>query len=393
MTLTGVVFFLLKWFEFIVLFLAGKSLESTKTQKRYWRIAIIPIVVFGLVEGLRWGRLIDWNNAVVEYEELDSFINIRNVSNPLYTIILYLLKTIGLKYPFFVVLQCCFLMFSSLFFLQDYKKYLRWILPCLIMAFVSNENFIRFYFSLSFVFVALYYYFHNSFKKYFLYSIIAGLVHFGQIPFLLLFPFLKFLNKRAFPRLISILLYIVCLFFVDISQLDILVRASDYIVSMFGVESEYALLSRLNSMNDIINGTAYGTEGHLFTRSLTSLFLSALLYVPLIWMTPSCLKNEQFGNMIYNLTVINLILTTIFGQAELLQRIPLTFNIFVVISFAAVVIDNFHCKGSVLIIYTYLMLFIYFYAFLNAPFVREDYMMYFLWDSNGAATNFAPYLQ
>ena len=392
MTFTGVVFFLLKWIEIIVLYLTGKALESTKTRKKYWRIAVTPIVVFALVEGLRWGRLIDWNNAVEEYDELDSFFNIINLSNPLYTIVLYLLKGLGFQYPFFVILQCGFLMFSSLFLLQDYKKYLRWILPCLLMAFVSNENFIRFYFSLSFVFIALYYYFHNILWKYILFSIIACLIHFSQIPFLLIFPFLKFLNKRSFPRLISILIYVVCLFFVDISQMDILVWASDYIVSLFGMESEYALLSRLNSMNDIINGTAYGTEGHLFTRSLANMISSALLYVPLIWMAPSCLKKEQYSNLIYNMTIINLILTAIFGQAELLQRIPLMFNIFVVITFAAVVFDNLQHKGLLLFIYTCLMLIIYFYPFLNAPFVREDYMMYFLWDSKGAATNFTPYL-
>ena len=390
MTTTGFVFLILKWIEFIMLFLSGKALESTKTRNRYWQIAIIPIVVFALVEGLRWGRLIDWNNAVVEYSELNTFVNERNTSNPLYTVVVFSLKCLGLPYWFFVVLQCGFLMFSSLFLLQDYRRYLRWILPCLIMAFINNENFIRYYFAVSFLFIAIYYYLHGSIRNYVIFSVTTALIHFSQVPLLLLVPFINRLDKRKFSRAYAIVIYLVCLFLVDISQMSILVKISDYIVSLMGTESEYRLFSALNSMNDIISGTAYGTEERLFIRKLSNIIANALLYVPLLWMAPSYLKNIKYGNMIYNLTVLNLILTAVFGQAELLHRIPMSFNIFVVISFAAVVANSISKNKNVVLVY--MMLFIYFYAFLNAPFVREDYMMYFLWDSNGAATNYTPYL-
>lgn len=389
MTTVGFIFFILKWFEFIALFLSGKALETTKTRKEYWRIALIPIIVFALVEGLRWGRLIDWNNALVEYNELNSFITEQQQSNPLYTIILYSLKCLGFSFPFFVVLQCGFLFFSALFLLQDYKQYLRWVLPCLLIAFVNNENFIRFYFSVSFVFIAIYFYLNGSFKKYISFSVISVLVHFAQLPFVLLFPLVKFLNKKQFPEYICIVVYVVLLFFSNVSQMTFLVRASDYIVSVFGLESDYSLFSRLSSMDDIINGSAYGTEGRLFVRSWSNMVANVLLYVPLLLLAPACLKNAKYGNLVYNLTAINLILTALLGQAELLHRFPMTFNIFVVISFASVIVSNINKKGLFILIY--MMLFLYFYAFLNAPFVREDYMMYFLWDSNGAATNYMPY--
>ena len=391
MTTTGIIFFIIKWFEFFVLFLSGKELETTKTRQHYWRIAIIPIVVFALVEGLRWGRLIDWNNAVVEYEELNSFVNERNYSNPLYTILLYSLKCLGLPFSFFVVLQCGFLMYSALFILQDYKKYLRWILPCLIMVFVTNENFIRFYFALSFLFIAFYYYLHESIKRSILFSVISVLIHFAQIPLLLLLFCSKYFKNKQIPRKLGVFLYICSLFLADISQMDFLVSFSDYIVSVFGGGSDYRLFSSLNSMNDVINGTAYGTEGRLFTQKLSTKIANLIIYVPLIWMSSSYLRKERNGNLIYNLTVISLILATIFGQAELLHRFPQALYIFVAISFA-IVITNYINRGSYAFL-IYLMLFCYFYAFLNAPFVREDYMMYFLWDSNGAATNFAPYYQ
>ena len=276
MTTTGFVFLILKWIEFIMLFLSGKALESTKTRNRYWQIAIIPIVVFALVEGLRWGRLIDWNNAVVEYSELNTFVNERNTSNPLYTVVVFSLKCLGLPYWFFVVLQCGFLMFSSLFLLQDYRRYLRWILPCLIMAFINNENFIRYYFAVSFLFIAIYYYLHGSIRNYVIFSVTTALIHFSQVPLLLLVPFINRLDKRKFSRAYAIVIYLVCLFLVDISQMSILVKISDYIVSLMGTESEYRLFSALNSMNDIISGTAYGTEERLFIRKLSNIIANAI---------------------------------------------------------------------------------------------------------------------
>lgn len=389
MTVTAFVFFVLKWVEFLVLFISGKALETTKTRKDYWRIAVVPIIIFALVEGLRWGRLIDWNNAVVEYNELSSFITESQISNPLYTIILYTLKCLGFSYPFFVVLQCGFLMYSALFLLQDYKKYSRWILPCLIIAFINNENFIRFYFAQSFLFIAIYYYLHHSLKKFFLFSVLTGLTHFAQIPILLVILFSKYLNNWQFPRIVGIVLLLGAIFIADISQMTFLVIASDYVVSLFGMGSEYALLSRLNSMSDIISGTAFGTEGRLFVASIFNKIGNALIYIPVIWMAPSCIKKDKFANLIYNMTVLNIIITPVLGQAELLHRFPMSFNIFVVMSFAAVVANNIHRNKTCLLVF--MMLFFYFYSFLNAPFVREDYMMYFLWDSNGAATNYAPY--
>ena len=373
-----------------MLFLSGKALESTKTRSRYWQIAIIPVVTFALVEGLRWGRLIDWNNAVVEYSELNSFINDRNRSNPLYTIVIYSLKCLGLPYSFFIILQCGFLLFSALFLLQDYRRYLRWILPGLLIAFLNNENFIRYYFAVSFLFIAIYYYLNGSIKKYVFFSIITALIHFSLVPLLLLVPFVKRLNKFKFSRVYAIVIYLVCLVLVDISQMSFLVKISDYIVSLTGTDSEYRLFGALNSMNDIISGTAYGTEERLMVRKVSNIIANALLYVPLLWLAPSCLKNIKHSNMIYNLTVLNLIFTAVFGQAELLHRIPMSFNIFVVISFAAVVANSISRNKNVVLVF--IMLFLYFFSFLNAPFVRDDYLMYFLWDSNGAETNYTPYL-
>lgn len=389
MTSTGFVFFTLKWIELLTLFLSGKALGSTSTRKNYWRIAIIPIVVFALVEGLRWGRLIDWNNSVVEYEELNSFVNDRNASNPLYTILLYILKCLGLPFPVFVVFQCGFLMFSALFLLQEYKKYLRWILPCLIMAFVNNENFVRFYFALSFLFIAFYYYLHGSFKKFIIFSLISLLIHFAQIPLVLLLACSRFFKNKQIPRSIGIALYTSSLFLADISQMDFLVSFSDYIFTMSGGESEYRFFTSLHNMHDIVNGSAYGTEGRLFIQKLSTKIAYLILYVPLIWMASSNLRKERYGILIYNITVISLVLATIFGQAELLQRFPQALYIFVALSFAVVIEKNIFKRDTAILIY--IMLFIFFYAFLNAPFVREDYMMYFLWDSGGAATNFAPY--
>lgn len=88
--------------------------------------------------------------------------------------------------------------------------------------------------------------------------------------------------------------------------------------------------------------------------------------------------------------VINIVLTPILGQVEVLVRFCYSFNIFTALCLG-VCAKNLLREGLAKRILISCMLFCYMYAFVNAPFVREDYQMYFLWDSNGRKTNWAPY--
>lgn len=391
MSIVGLVYFIIKWIEALVLYFFGKQMEYSSSKKSYWMAAIFPIIVFGLAEGLRWGHMYDYNVYAERYAAINAFFTMEEQSSPLFTIIVYTLKCIGISYQAFLVLQCAFLLTSSLVFLQEYKRYLRWALPLLLMAFSQNENVIRFYLSQSFMFIALYYYFKGkSDKKAFIYACCSCLIHFGQLPFVVMLFSLRLLNVKKIPRLYAIIAFILATFVISVSDMTFLVKWANLITSYFG-GSDYQLFAYLDSMDEIVSGEA-GRMGIIVAKLSTQL-KSLISFLPLIILGEKFLSQEKYGNMIYNLMIINIVLSPIFGQVELLMRFCYSFNIFVVIVMAIVLKKLFkdnkiqsHLLGS-------LILFCYMYAFLNSPFVRQDYEMYYIWDSYGKVTNWGPYLK
>lgn len=387
MTSVGIIYFFVKWIELLVLYFSGKRMEYCTSKKSYWKIAIVPIVAFALVEGLRWGRLYDYNVYAERYDLIDNFFTEEEKSSPLFTILVFTLKILGISYPVFLVIQCGFLMFSALFLLQKFKPYLRWTMPLLIITLVNNENVIRFYFSQSFVFISLYYFLENKYTKCTIYSFASILIHFAQIPFLLAFFLFGFLNAKRFTPKISVIIFLVSTFAINISDMNFLVNLATIISSYFG-NSDYQMFAYLNAMDSIIHGEA-GRMGFILAK-ITSQVKDVITYVPLLLFCPKCLENQRYGNLIYNLMVINIVLTPILGQVEVLVRFCYSFNIFTALCLG-VCAKNLLREGLAKRILISCMLFCYMYAFVNAPFVREDYQMYFLWDSNGRKTNWAPY--
>lgn len=397
MTTTAVIYFVLQWITFYILYVYGRKIDMSGSlyesdinqSKNYWRLAVIPILAYSLFLGLRWGHDIDYNIYAERYDSIDNIFAEEGRSSPFFTSIVLILKSIGVPYPIFIILQSGFLMFSALFFLRDYRGYLRWILPMLLIAFASNDNLIRYFLAQSFMFIGLYYFYHENMKKFVLYSIGASLTHFGLIPFALFVLCSKYFDKKFLPKYLVLIIYVVALFTVSISQMQYLVIASTYISSLFG-DSDFTMVGYLNAMDEIINGTGEGGT-LIFASSLTNKLKSLLTFIPLIYWGQSVLRDVKYGKYIYNMAVINLIFDTVLGQAEVLSRFIFSFNIYVVIALA-MIIKNWRLQGRGLpLLYSYLLIVFYCYALITAPFVREDYQMYFLWDSHGAVTNWAPY--
>ena len=367
-------------------------MDRADSRKRFWQLAFFPIVVYALVEGLRWGHLVDYNVYAVRYGFVDSWFTNVEHSSPMFTIIVYALKSIGVPYSMFIVLQCGFLMFSGIFLLQDYKTYAKWILPCFLIAFSANENFIRFFLGLSFFFIALYYLTKGNTVKYVLFSIVGCLIHFGVIPLIVFFMFSRILNKRSFPPIISCILFVVSTFAISISDLHIIVSVTDFLLKPFS-NADYQFVTYANSMDRVIMGEG-GAKLGVKTAQLSNQIKNLLTYVPVILLAPKWINRYEWGNFVYNVMIINIIISPIFTQVELMGRFTQALGIFCALG-VAVTFSNYTKKTLIVENKCYLILFLslfcYFYGFINSPFVRQDYEMYFIWDSNGAITNWAPY--
>lgn len=384
----SLIYFFVKLFEIIVFFKCGSLIEK-KGDKAYWKIALFPIIVFALIEGLRWGHDIDYNVYAVRFTMINSWLTYDERSSPLFTIIVYALKLVGGSYPLFLIIESFFLMFSAFLLLQLYRDRAKWIVPCFLIAFLPNENFIRFYFALAFVICSFYFFLE---KKYIRTSILllgAVSMHFAMfcvIGIYLLIPIL--MRKRIDPRIVIGFL-IVTLFFISVTSLDFLVLISQKLAHIFGNSNNVAV-AYLNGMDKIVSGN-HGQMG-LMHSSSTNTVKQMLIYVPLFWWGFDIIKKYRYGTFVHNISVLNVLVSPIFSQVEILCRMTNICNIFTAI-YMGIFMGEFFNKNAPRIRLLFIMLsfFCYFYAYINAPFVRENFQMYFLWNSNGNLTNWAPY--
>jgi len=389
MSSVAFVYLIVKTVEFFIFFLVGKKNENARSRIGYWKISSLAIIAFAFIEGLRWGHAIDYNVYAVRYMGIDAWLTFSERSSPFFTIIVYLLKLLGTPFQIFLILECGLLAFSMFFLFEQMKNYGRWLVPCFLIVLLPNENFIRFYFALSFFLFGLKFLLDGNRKFFFILSGIASLIHFAMVPIFLIFVFARILEKINLNKNVVIVLLIVSTFFVSIQHLGFLARISTAVANLFGNVDNVGF-AYLGGMDRIIAGEA-GKMG-LLSQKFSSQVKVLLYTIPIFYYTKNFLREYKWGNFSYNIAAIGAIITPVFNQVELLGRITNVLNIYLAVLMGCLACVFFRKNEKPWhIILAVVALICFFYPFINAPFTRPDYMMYFIWDSNGNDVNWAPY--
>lgn len=387
MTTIGLIYLLIKIIEIIVLYFVGINIETH--QKKYWRYALWAILIYAIVEGLRWGHMVDYNGYYYKYQNITTFADVSDNSSPAFALIVYFLKQLNINYHTFIFIQCAFLMYSCMYFLKDYRKMARYTLPCMIIALAMNENFIRTYLGISFFLFGFSLFLNRNHKMALLFFVISLLTHFAcgfMIPFVMLKPLL---SKAIIKPFYTTLFILFTTFFVSISSLSILVDISHLITSIMG-GTDHLALDYLNSMDRIIMGEG-GAKLGISNASYFSHIKTLLWSIPMLFVCYNKTSQISNGIYLYNLIVIGLIIYPVFSQVELLGRFTEQLLLYCPIFLGYMMTVNNESKErpipSILNIVTYLSIFVYMYGAINRPFVMEDSEMYFIWDSNGQPVN------
>ena len=82
MSTIRLIYILLHVLEIWMLFVAGRKMSQTKTDKEYWKASLWAFVPYVFVLGLRFGHNIDWNLYCVRYLEHKSMD--WNTTEPIY---------------------------------------------------------------------------------------------------------------------------------------------------------------------------------------------------------------------------------------------------------------------------------------------------------------------
>lgn len=388
-----IVYVLLKSLELVIFIYYGFILSKTKRQEEYWKKALVPILAFTIVEGLRFGRLIDYNVYYFRYESIGENFNSENYEL-LFKLIIYAFYNSGFSYPFFIAACSLFLIFSVFVLFQNYRQYLQYVLPLLPFCVVQSENYIRWYLAFSFVLLALYCLIQDQKRKAYLAFACAVFTHVGSA---LLLPILIFGNRldklQINPSVASVLCVITTLA-MSVSDMNILVGISNFLLSIGIGNIDSRIASYLSQTELLINGE-FGRSGYYAARTLSNNIRILLAFIPLIIYGKRIMRCERYGLLIYNLFVIGAILYPILSTVEIFDRYAsaLTFFSCIVCGVTfCVVMKNKYVYGKLVTIILGLCFFANLWPSISViPSRENDNEMLFIWDANGR--NFLPYWQ
>lgn len=309
----------------VTMFLGGNMLSKSSSSRDFWHKALIPILMYGVVVGLRFGRMVDWNLYYFRFLEIGKNFEKSNYEI-LFKIFNYIFYSIGLPYWFFIFCESLLLMFSLLFLFQYFKKELFFILPLCLDLIHNNELYIRWYFAVCFFVVAISFIIYSMPKKAYIFMLIACLVHYGMVPLIPIVLFAKYLNKYAISPKVACILFLVTTLGMKVSQLSFFTEISNYILGLGLVTNDSAEFY-LSRTEDLINGDL-GNIGIRDSMSYITQMRLFIAYIPIILFSEKSCAKRKYGKLIYNIFVVGAIVSPLFNSIEITDRYSSLFLLF-----------------------------------------------------------------
>lgn len=387
MSTIRLIYIILHILEIWLLFVAGKKMSKTTTNREYWRKSLWAFIPYVFVLGLRFGHNIDWNyycKTYVQHQVMDW-----NTTEPLFNYIFYFFNSIGTPYFIVISLQVALFMYSFLLVCKYFRKCLYYVLPLLPVVAQSNDNYIRWYWAVSFILIGFYWLLSDKKRKYLISIVffIAGvLVHNGSLVLLLFIPAYFFFNKRFFSQKISAVAIFISVFFISIAIMSFVNDIATYLYLLGGDFIQDANVSQY--LLKIDNITSEGLSDVTGIKEY-GIFTKCIVYVsflPVIIYAPKFLAKYKYGILFYNLFIIGAFLNPFFSTVEIFDRYSKTLLIFQAIvagiTYYKLLSDKY--KNEILKLFCILSMFCCFYPFMKYSLLtKSDYKMMYIWDSDG----------
>jgi len=381
------IYILLHIFEIWMLFIAGKKMSQAKTDRSYWKASLWAFIPYVFVLGLRFGHNIDWNHYSRRYSEMTMMD--WSTTEPIYNFIFYILNTNGIPYFVFISLQVAFFMFSFLLLAKHFRKCLHFVLPLLPVVAQSNDNYIRWYWAVSFILIGFYILMSEKKNKLLkcMFLFACGFaVHNGAIVLLLLIPAYYWLQNRYLPPLVSTITVFISVFFLTIAVVKPLSDLATFIYLSSGdaiVEAKVS--SYLLKINDIAEGGLTDVTG-IKNYGIRDKIITFVSFLPVILYGPKYLKRYKYGILCYNIFIIGAFLNPFFSTVEIFDRYSTMLLIFQAIVAGVVYYmmlkDRFVSQNLKLL--CVLSMLCCFYPFARYTLlVQQEYRMMYIWDANG----------
>ncbi len=328
---------------FLFFIVWGKYNYNIKNNTRFWLVALLPILAFTLITGMRYGWGNDYMWYKYQFEQALSNDFALQDTQFAWRFLNQLLNKIGFNYVgafmFYslVPVTCAFVLIRS------YGKASKYMYALLIPAIlVSITSTIRQGFSTSFLFLALYFFKDRQWIGVVISVLLAGLFHLGTVVVALIIIFFKlFVNKYPLNWKITVPLL---LFFTYIFDVSVVSGLSNYLSGFSLGDSNFS--NYLENSDQWFSNEAINVEA--FERGLFSNIIWTLFYISFIYLGYRALKIKPNFEIIYlyNSVVFGIVFYQAVRWFEIWRRFaePLISFYFIVLGYSLYVLSKKYVK-------------------------------------------------
>lgn len=374
-------YIILKLCQILGMFLVSFWVAKSKTDKVYWKRAVVLILIWSIVDGLRFGRDQDYNSYYPRFVAMSVGRNPEDYEFLFYCIC-RLFGVFSFPYWSFILTGSTLLITSCLCLFKNFRSYLPFIVLLMFWDLGQYDNLIRYYWAFPFFAFSVYYRIRDKKLLSFVLILCATQIHNG---FYLVFPFVlayEYLDKSVLPPYVSGCLYALVLFLGNIGLLQVLADYA-YLLNFLGSSkvSDYTSIA-----DSVVSGDFGYNAGRSLGNNIVTSFRLLMAYLPGIIWGKKTIENYRGGIYIYNLYVIGAIMMPLFQKVEILDRLN---SLFIYMScivngvlFGKALKHKFGTKM------VYAICLVYFLASALPSFSvlfkrKYDKYMLFLWDANG----------
>lgn len=330
--------------------LRGKKVDFSSIT-RYINGVLPFIVVFTVIEGLRYGRGVDYLAYARHFDFPSTITHTQDLGFDLINKFLHLLNfnSVGafLVYAFVTIISLC--VFVKAF--PELKKYLFFIMLVAILP--SSEWMIRQFLAISVGYAALLFLLQRNYRPFVIFTLISISIHYSNIIFFSII-LLVFFYPKVIPLGVSLpLIFLLS----SILPADFVLGGLGNTIShYFSMDQNSSYASYVDRSDDFISGKASNDK---FKRSVVTMVINYVFYLVMFVEGYFLIKKQNLSKyrVIYNAFVVGSICFEFFITFELFKRMfqPLYWLWFII---AAFIIANKKClkvKGAHYIIWAYVL--------------------------------------
>lgn len=325
----------------LVLWATGYALSKKNRESPYWLAALPAIVVYSLVEGLRYDRGYDYMHYKKVYEyafNLDAYYSSSSFE-PVFQILNKAIHLFGAPFYVAFIAYSIVLIIGGLSFIRERTHIAMYSLPAFMMAtIVQSETLVRQFIAFGFVLLSIRPLLNNQWLRSAVFFAIATQIHSSTLVFLPAIAVFRLVRNPFYGAAVVIPAFLLTFMW-----------KPEYWGSYYGYFQHLSLgASAGQSYLDNADFWFSGERQQVFETSTFSLFRNGLADVILVYFGYRLprYKDDAFLRLSFHLFIVGLLTQKLTYRIEILHRLHLYFYMFWFIPFAYIVRDALHEKGK-----------------------------------------------